>query len=291
LKKYIVNSIPTGPVPSAVNRVKNKIYQGFFTDDYLIPAKGKSIKEIEKSLNDIGITNKELASELWKKVNPDKGMGTGFKQGFTSKGPLDTARNVIWGRKGFKDSDIRLKGLTLEDFNRLLVWGFTGVGDIYKLRQILRTYGGWAVFANVSGQYLKSYLGSAATMYIIKTFIIWLNQAAQDKQVSKDEVEAWGKIFRENSFFENSFFAGILSRLLVELLLWMNEKSVGGKLPVYVYDVKQWFKQQQNKVQENVDNIVDRVTPKTTKPDSTATNPVSDTTSNNSKPVDQQDKF
>jgi hypothetical protein len=40
----------------------------------------------------------------------------------------------------------------------------------------------------------------------------------------------------------------------------MNEKSVGGKLPVYVYDVKQWFKQQQNKVQENVDNIVDSVT-------------------------------
>lgn len=297
LKKYIINSIPIGPVPPAVNRVKNKIFQSYFTDDYLIPAKAKSVKEIEKNLADVGITNKELASEIWKKVNPDSGVWTGFKKGISSSGPTTYIRNAVWGRQDFKNSDKKLKGLTLEDFNRLIVWGFTGVGDYTVVRQILRTYGGWSALANVGGQYLKSWLGSAFIFWFWKTMGKYLSEANQREQVSVTEAEAWGKIISDNSFFQNSLFAGVLSRLMIELLLWMNEKSVGGKLPVYVYDIQQWIQQQQNKVRENMNKIENTVKnteiqiPKTTKPDSTATKPVSDTTSNNSKAVDKQDKF
>lgn len=280
LKKYIINSIPIGPVPPAVNRVKNKIFQSYFTNDYLIPAKAKSVKEIEKNLTDIGITNKELATELWKKVNPDSGVGTGFKKGISSSGPYTYIKNAVWGRENFKNSNEKLKGLTLEDFNKLLVWGFTGVGDYTRVIQILRTYGGWSALANVGGQYLKSWIGSALIFYIWKTFAAFLSEANQREQVSETDVEAWGKILSANSFFQNSFFAGVLSRLTIELLLWMNEKSVGGKLPVYVYDIQQWVQQQQNIVRDKMNNIENMVTPKTTKgvipkttkPDSTATN-------------------
>jgi len=58
-------------------------------------------------------------------------------------------------------------------------------------------------------------------------------------------------------------------------------------LPVYVYDIQQWIQQQQNKVRENMNNIENMVTPKTTKgvipkttkPDSTAAKTTSVTTS------------
>lgn len=285
LRKYIINSIPIGPVPPAVNRVKNKIFQSYFTNDYLIPAKGKSVKDIEKTFADIGITNKELASELWKKVNPDSGVGTGFKKGISSSGPSTYIRNAVWGRQDFKNSDKKLKGLTLEDFNKLLVWGFTGVGDYTQVIQIIRTYGAWSGLANVGGQYLKSWLGSALIFYFWKTMGKAFSEMNQREQVSATEAIAWGKIFSANSFFQNSFFAGVLSRLMVELLLWMNEKSVGGKLPVYVYDIQQWVLQQQNKVRENMDIIENRV--------STTRNSTSTTTGNSTsttKSVSKKDE-
>lgn len=245
LKTHIINSIPPGPISDSAKKfVKNKIIETFTTAENLRGLDKKSVREIEDNLRtNMGITNPDVAKAMWSKLNPLQGTGTGFKQGLTAQGPWDY---MVWNRF---DSDNVLSTNPLfnkfktGDKKKLLAWAFTGVGDIGQLTSIFRTYGWPAAIFNFGGQYLKAYIASATTVWVLKALINWVSTASSNKEVFPDEVTAVQNFFSRENVFENTFIVGIASRILWELGQWMLSVSPGGKLPVYIYQIKDRLKQ------------------------------------------------
>jgi hypothetical protein len=257
LKTHIINSIPSGPIADSAKKfVKNKIIETYTTAENLRGLERKSVREIEDNLRtNLGITNPDVAKTMWSKLNPLQGAGTGFKQGFTAQGPWDY---LVWNRL---DSDAVLSTNPLftkfksGDKKKLLVWAFTGVGDIGKMKSIYQTYGWPATMWNLGGQYLKAYIASATTVWVLKAFANWISTASSNKEVFPDEVTALQNFFSKENLFENTFIVGIASRILWELGQWMYSVSPGGKLPVFVYQIQDWFKRQIQREEQNMNTL------------------------------------
>lgn len=257
LKTHIINSIPPGPIADSAKKfVKNKIIETFTTAENLRGLDKKSVREIEDNLRtNLGITNPDVAKTMWSKLNPLQGAGTGFKQGLTAQGPWDY---LVWNRF---DSDNVLSTNPLfnkfksGDKKKLLVWAFTGVGDIGKMKSIYQTYGWPAAMWNLGGQYLKAYIASATTVWVLKAFINWLSTASSNKEVFPDEVTALQNFFSTENLFENTFIVGIASRILWELGQWMLSVSPGGKLPVFIYQIQERLKQMLQREEQNMNTL------------------------------------
>lgn len=257
LKVYIINSIPQGPLQNRAKvYVRDEIIKAFTTAENLRGLDKKSVKEIDDTLRkNLGITNPAVSQAMWKKINPYKGTGTGFVQGITAQGPWDYMVYNRLNSKNLINSNPLFEKISGEDFKKLLVWAFTGVGDYQKMKSIYKIYGWPATMWNFGGQYLKAYIVSATTVWVLKAFANWLSTAGSDKQVFPDEVTALQNFFSKENLFENTFIIGIASRILWELGQWMYRVAPGGKLPVYVYQIKDWIKNRLKSEEQTMDTL------------------------------------
>jgi hypothetical protein len=243
LKKMIINSIPTGPLANpdpALTFVKNKIITDLTADDLIKVFEGKSIQEIKSSLSKDGITNPEVSSAIFKKLNPAGGAVTGFWSGVKADSAGKMIFRILLNKATISSAQTAnpvFKNIDQEDFKKLLFWSVTGLGDYQKVKSIFNTYGKGAATANVIGQYVWSYISSAITVLALKTLRMAFLSIFSEKQIFPDEFTAWAAFVNQELLNLKNFAAGPIGRILVELVDWMWEKSPGGKLPVKVYQI------------------------------------------------------
>ena len=304
LRVMILNTFRPGPTvkSSAKTHLENNLMKLYLQPDTLKALKGFSIGQIEQELLKSGITNPEVAKKVWKAVNPDEGIGMAFRKGLyplESQGPL----NYIFGRfvnpDKLKEANPVFKSISNQDLKRLIQWGFTGIGDNKLVIDIFKTYGFAGAVSNVMGQALKTYIASSTMLVIYRSIINGLSAAGNRKKIYPDQWEAFKGMLNKDQVLSNSFWFAPLSQALGNLGMMFFRLSQGGQLSVEVYDfideIKKSIPLLEREV-ENSKNVLDKdmkkviddlekdvtlkgVTPKTTKPDSTATKTDSVTTS------------
>lgn len=243
LKKMIINSIPTGPVANpdpALTFVKNKIISDLTADDLIKGFEGKSIQEIKSSIAKDGITNPEVASAIFRKLNPFGGAVDAFWKGIGADSAGKMITRIMLNKAAIssaQNANPVFKNIDQEDFKKLLVWSVTGIGDYQKVRSILSTFGKGPATANVLGQYVYAYISSSITVFALKTLWMAIKSIFSDKQIFPNEWTAWAAFLQQEFLNSNNFMTGPIGRILLELGQWMWNKSPGGKLPVQVYQI------------------------------------------------------
>lgn len=246
LKTLILNSIPPGPLKDKLSvEVKDRIIRDYLSPDYIETFKGKSLQEIKSSLKLNNITNPDVAGKIYKELNPLKGAGHAFGKGINplADGPFNYAKN-IWSRNFSKKTLLEVqnmnpifKNVNSEDWNKLLFWAFTGVGDYQQIKSIFRIYGFPGAFGNLGGQYVKSYIIANTTYWLLGTVLEAFTAIFTDKQIYEDDYEAFSDFIIGEFLGFDKLFTGPLGRILFNLGQFIRAKSIGGQLPVWVYDV------------------------------------------------------
>lgn len=260
LKKMIINSIPTGPVANpdpALTFVKNKIIADLTADDLIKVFEGKSLQEIKSSINKDGITNPEVASAIFRKLNPAGGAVDAFWKGLGADSAGKIILRILMNKMSISSVQTAnpvFKNIDQEDFKKLLVWSLTGIGDYQKVRSIINTFGKGPGAANALGQYVYAYISSSFTVFLLKTLAMAITSAFSEKQIFPNEWTAWAAFVQQEFLKKDNLFAGPIGRILFELGQFVWEKSPGGRLPVEVYKILNRIKEEIGIAEEKVED-------------------------------------